>query len=365
MAARKEEAGGDTIHPSLLSLDPGPDIDGTPKNVPGSPLPGVGRSLQKMQVDLPAEFKGRRRGRSLAISAEAGGGGATDEAYVPVVIDKSDAAKTRIAAAMDKSFLFSELDAAQRNTVIDSMSEKRVADGDIVIRQGEAGDYFYVIESGTYDVLKLIDGDDKKVFAYDNEGSFGELALMYSCPRAATIKATSAGVLWAVDRVTFHHIIINATRERQRMHEDFLKKVPLLSNLNAEELSKIADCLAHETFAEGECVITEGESGTKLYLLISGECQVTQQNVDDPSTETTLRVMKSGDFFGERALLTQEVRAATVRAVNGDVAIASMDRASFERLLGDVRDVMMRRVESYEHGCSKVHTPAATPRALQ
>jgi len=48
--------------------------------------------------------------------------------------------------------------------------------------------------SGVYDIL--VGG--KKVGCYDNTGSFGELALMYNMPRAATIIATAAGNLWAM-----------------------------------------------------------------------------------------------------------------------------------------------------------------------
>lgn len=48
--------------------------------------------------------------------------------------------------------------------------------------------------SGVYDIL--VGG--KKVGAYDGRGSFGELALMYNMPRAATIIATTEGTLWAM-----------------------------------------------------------------------------------------------------------------------------------------------------------------------
>jgi len=48
--------------------------------------------------------------------------------------------------------------------------------------------------SGVYDIL--VGG--KKVGSYDNTGSFGELALMYNMPRAATIIATTTGTLWAM-----------------------------------------------------------------------------------------------------------------------------------------------------------------------
>ena len=70
------------------------------------------------------------------------------------------------------------------NDIILSMVEKKTAAGDVIINEGEDGDNFYVIEKGTYDAFK----ENKKIFSYDNKGAFGELALMYNCPRAATIK---------------------------------------------------------------------------------------------------------------------------------------------------------------------------------
>lgn len=52
--------------------------------------------------------------------------------------------------------------------------------------------------SGTFNIFVKADGADKLVGCYDNRGSFGELALMYNTPRAATIIATSPGALWCL-----------------------------------------------------------------------------------------------------------------------------------------------------------------------
>ena len=52
--------------------------------------------------------------------------------------------------------------------------------------------------SGTYDIFVEVNGEQRMIGAYDNQGSFGELALMYNMPRAATIVATSEGTLWAM-----------------------------------------------------------------------------------------------------------------------------------------------------------------------
>ena len=58
---------------------------------------------------------------------------------------------------------------------------------------------FSYIPSGVFDIL--VGG--QKVGAYDNKGSFGELALMYNMPRAATIIATTTGTLWGMVRYSY------------------------------------------------------------------------------------------------------------------------------------------------------------------
>jgi cAMP-dependent protein kinase regulator len=56
-------------------------------------------------------------------------------------------------------------------------------------REGEEGDNFYVIEAGDFVAMK----GERQVFKYEGSGSFGELALMYNCPRAATVQVGSVG----------------------------------------------------------------------------------------------------------------------------------------------------------------------------
>ena len=83
------------------------------------------------------------------------------------------------------------------------MLKVAVETGKDVIRQGdsdEKANEFYIIESGHYDIYVTDDkkGVKLKVGQYKGSGSFGELALMYNQPRAATVTATTAGKLWAL-----------------------------------------------------------------------------------------------------------------------------------------------------------------------
>ena len=73
------------------------------------------------------------------------------------------------------------------------MFEHKVKTGETVIRQGDDGDYFYVVEEGVYHALiNIDDGSMKKVFEYNGEGNFGELALLYNMPRAATVQVSDS-----------------------------------------------------------------------------------------------------------------------------------------------------------------------------
>ena len=78
---------------------------------------------------------------------------------------------------------------------------------------------------------------------------FGELALAYNKPRAATVVAESAGVLLSLDAKIFRRVIAQSARGRYDDIFEALKKVPLLwsddenSNLNEQQLAKIAEII--------------------------------------------------------------------------------------------------------------------------
>jgi cAMP-dependent protein kinase regulator len=96
------------------------------------------------------------------------------------------------------------------------MTEKRIPkEGVVVIRQGDVGDFFYVVEEGSFDFYikspKSTSALGDKVGSVGPGGSFGELALMYNAPRAASVVSTSPAVLWALDRITFRRILMDVS----------------------------------------------------------------------------------------------------------------------------------------------------------
>jgi cAMP-dependent protein kinase regulator len=298
--------------------------------------------VKPLPVEFPKAYN-KARGRRSSVSAEAD---KEETKYVKKVIPKSDEALERIKKALATSFLFQGIDAEQKVEILDAMAEIKVKSGDQVITQGNDGDFFYVVEAGKYEVHKRdSSGVEKKVFAYDGSGSFGELALMYNAPRAASVKAATDGILWAVDRATFRHIIIDSQAKKRQLYESFLDKVPLFAHLARGERSQIADCLETLDFKDGEHIITQGEKGEHFYIIVKGSCRATI--TPEGKTEAVeVNRMQVGAFFGERALILNQLRAANVIA-SGDVRVAGMDRSTFERLLGECKPEMQKTISEY------------------
>lgn len=75
-------------------------------------------------------------------------------------------------------------------------------------------------------------------------------------------------------------------------------------------------------YKNGDIIIKQGESGNCMYVIQSGEVEVLR---DKDGKEVRLAIRKAGDFFGEMALFSREVRSATIRAL-GDARILTVDR---------------------------------------
>lgn len=140
----------------------------------------------------------------------------------------------RIRFAIKDNFLFKNLDEEQEMDVLTAMREVNIPAKDTIIQQGDAGDYFYIVEQGELEVFVKKDGQTldpsagdlealgKRVVVYHEGASFGELALMHkyvmnahgaddSAPRAATIVSTTPCTLWALDRVSFRTILLDVS----------------------------------------------------------------------------------------------------------------------------------------------------------
>jgi CRP-like cAMP-binding protein len=187
---------------------------------------------------------------------------------------KSESEKQQLVTALKDHYVFSALSTNDILQVIHRMRKRSFASGHDICTEGSSGDEFFVLAAGECDII--VKGE--KVGSYKPGQSFGELALLYSCTRAATIKATSSCTCWAVDAATFRKVAIRSKQGAARGRLDFLKKVPLLQGLDSGTLQRVADALKRVEFAAGSKIVTEGEPGDDFYLIEDGEVKCTKKN---------------------------------------------------------------------------------------
>jgi cAMP-dependent protein kinase regulator len=267
---------------------------------------------------------------------------AVESTYEPVYIKKSAEETANIVEMCKPQFLFQGLDADQLDTVKDAMSKKSFKDGENMIVQGDVGKCMYLLISGEVDVTVQAMGD-KVVASYKVGDTFGELALLYNAPRAATCKCRGDVEVWALDQLTFKHIVMDSTIKRRKENQNFFKDIPTFATLTEVEQLTIADALVTEKFTDGELVVKQGDMGDKFYIVRSGEAVCTQEV--DGATVVVGRLM-TGGYFGEIALLTSKPRQATVSA-KGELVALSLDRATFTRVMGPLVDVLNRNIGTY------------------
>ena len=217
------------------------------------------------------------------------------------VVPKSEEEAARIQNILKNNALFQTLDREQLTTVQNAMFLVEKAEGDVIIRQFDDGDYFYIIDSGSVDVFVKdsvsMDPPGKLVKKYGDGDSFGEMAIMYNARRAATCIATSQVRLWALDRVSFKVILMKSTISKQNEFKCFLQKVPILSQLTEYELWTVVDALQEEEFDDNAVVCAEGDVGEKFYIIREGTVICTK--TDSTGKLKEVARLSSGSYFGE------------------------------------------------------------------
>lgn len=334
----------DSAPPVFRSINMGGNTESTPPPAPSASSFGSSRLHPMEDAGLPANYN---YGRRISVSAESmNPATSSSDNWTPPFHQKTPDQQKRLRAAVSPNFLFSHLDDDQTHTILSALKEKPIPTKGIkVITQGDVGDYFYVVEKGSFDIyvnpaLKVEPGPEgmgKRVASIGPGGSFGELALMYNSPRAATVISTEPSTLWALDGITFRRILMDSAFQRRQMYEQFLAEVPLLESLTSYERSKIADALNTQKYPSGHTIITEGDPGESFFILESGEAEVFKKGTDGP-----IHKYGRGDYFGELALLNDEPRAASVVSVS-DIKLATLGKDGFQRLLGPSVVDLMRK----------------------
>lgn len=223
--------------------------------------------------------------------------------------EKTKEEKEGIAEAIKASIMFRNINDEQREMLYSCMESVDVKAGEWVIRQGSAGDRFYIIDEGRFEVRLLPDDEEDETGQGGNtihcyEGSreknahpaFGELALMYSAPRSASIVAQTDGHLWALHRSAFRQVLIQAQDHRRELKR-ILGEIPYFQYLDSDGINKLATIMDERTFGRGENITEQGQPGNTMFVIQSGTCYGTQMTQEGTKRSN----LKAGSHFGDEA----------------------------------------------------------------
>lgn len=108
----------------------------------------------------------------------------------------------------------------------------------------------------------------------------------------------------------------------------FLRSVPLFGDIDGRDLRWINEIATEKSYAAGEIVFRENDEGDALYIIEIGSVKIIKGS-DNP---ILLTILEERDYFGEMAILDQDLRSATVE-VNEDVKLLMIRRDHFQSLL--------------------------------
>lgn len=117
---------------------------------------------------------------------------------------------------------------------------------------------------------------------------------------------------------------------------EFLKQVPIFSDLDEESLSKVANSGVLQSFKKDSVILSEEDAGNALFVIVSGKVKVVRSDSQDK--EVILAILNDSDFFGEMAILDGLNRSANVISME-DSKIFIIQRNDFLDLLRKYPDV--------------------------
>lgn len=259
-----------------------------------------------------------------------------------------------LGGLVDKSLLLRLLPRPVSEALAHRLQRREVAAGSVVVREGDEADSYYLIASGEMEVWVSHLGlradipppgsswmpspsRHSLVARLGRGDGFGELALLLGSDRRATVRASAPGIVYALDAGAFRETLdrfrgleVGLEAEvRLRLAAVSAAHASVFSKLPPEGLRWLALRLTPVDYRAGEEVVHEGDIGDAMFIVDSGELEVVTGRDGGANRIATLG---PGDLFGEQALVTHEVRVASVRSVTA-VRLLRLSKADFEDVL--------------------------------
>ena len=241
------------------------------------------------------------------------------------------------------------------------LQEEHFEFGDVIVRQDDPADSFYVLTHGRARALKIkSDGEEIPLGSLKPGDSFGEAALADGGTRSATVRCSTAVDVLRIDRNDFLALVAQAPdlkhyvemTGRSRALQGFLYQFSNFGRLPAPALRSVIDKLEPVGVSKGNLIIRQGDEAGPMFVIEKGRARAF---AGSNGKELNLAFYREGDFFGELSILNGSRRAASVEAFTDCQLLALNPKAvhelrerfpEFEKLLSERLAVYQAKTEA-------------------
>uniref|UniRef100_A0A7S3FKY0 cGMP-dependent protein kinase n=1 Tax=Haptolina ericina TaxID=156174 RepID=A0A7S3FKY0_9EUKA len=209
-------------------------------------------------------------------------------------------------------------------------------------------DSLFFIKTGEAVAVRKDTGDT--VLARMKSGDvFGESALQGSRnPRMATVRADGPVTTLQLSRIRFNELLGDLNEVlNANFNQKVLGGVEIFKALDNTEMGMLIQSLKEQRFEQGTQIITQGEPGDTFYVVKQGTVQVSIMGADG-EVHVIKEAMASGEYFGERALIEEEPRNATVTVTSEFALCMTLTREDFGALIGPMNALLQREADKRE-----------------
>src|SRR4029077_17549240 len=190
--------------------------------------------------------------------------------------------KTQDGEILRRSSVFQFVSDEHFGAIEPLLQEEHYDFGDLIVRQDDPADAFYILTNGRARAVKIKpDGDEVPLGILKPGDSFGEAALAEGGRRAATVRCSTAVDVLRIDRNDFLALVAQAPELRRyiemigrnRAVQSFLYQFSNFGRLPAPALCSVIDKLAPVGFTKGSLIIREGDPAGPLYVIEKGRAR--------------------------------------------------------------------------------------------
>lgn len=168
---------------------------------------------------------------------------------------------------------------------------------------------------------------------------FREMALLTCSVRSSSVRAVTDVVLYQLSKTAFEDIVLHEAAFRSRLsqrdeeyrHFGSIKTLQSFRLLEPEKAWNIVHKMEERIYGAGETIITQGERGDRYFIIKSGRVAVLKQH-DAGQEPCRVAVLEEGEAFGEEALIRDDPRNATCRALE-ETTVFTLSKKIFNQVV--------------------------------